>query len=1015
MTGRSGGSAAFVAPDAYFFDGHRFEPATGTLVLDGGRARTARLAGGELHLRPKTAAVLTALLERAGGLVTKAELIDEVWDGATGDESIAVCVAELRRLLGERADDPHYVATVHRRGYRFGAPVTTAPRREGRGGPGPVGREPELGELAAWRSAATAGDRVVGFVAGEAGAGKTTLVREFVARLLPERQVLGEGRCATPSSEASGPALPFQPFLDAISAICRGPGGASFREILWRTAPTWLLQLPELIEPAAVERLRRRAVDRSIGRMMREAAAAFDAMSAVAPVVIVIEDLHAGDDATVELVAHLADRASRARLLLIATYRGEEVPGGGELADVVGRLVALRRAEHLELGPLDASAVASLLARSERRRPPGPEVVAAVLDRSEGNAMFVSALVARLVETDGVDASGGSPMTTAQLATAEVPVAVERLIADRLDRLPAGDRRVLLAAAAVGVECSVTEAAAALAVLADGDGADDDGVDAAGVAGETDVGRALARTAANTGVIVETEPIVWPDGSVDACYRFAHRLAREVLDARLGAAARIAVHRAIAERLTARATPGSLAGTAAEHYELGRQPDRAAEQYARAAEAAHRALDTRRAREYAGRGIRLAAGAGAGVPAAVRLRLHLQLIAALLGEHGPSAEDLGDSLAEVEVLCGSADDPMLVARARHVLWSLAFMRGDLVAAGALFVDFEVAVADVDDAVLATQLADARALTLLAEGSPALALAAVSRPEAAGAGFPGGSDRPEAVVVDRSTAALASWLVGRADDARALALDGLRVARESGAPGIVCRSLWPVIAVHQLRGERARVRQYAAQLAAVAELDEHSRWRSVAALFDGWARPPGPGARSGARETAHPAEHLMAGGMGFGRPYHLAVAAETAALAGDHERADATIDEALSAVASTGDRWYHAELLRARAEILVASARGHPERGVVAEIDELLEEAVAVARAQGASAIEVRALTGLVRRGDRTTDGAVHAGERLAQLLDELGEGIARADRVAAVSALRASGAARHVGSPALRN
>src|SRR5882762_10216607 len=81
-----------------------------------------------IALRPKTFAVLRLLVERAGQLVTKEELLDAVWpDTSVSDVVPIVCVRELRQALGDQADAPHFIETVPRRGYRFIALLSTAP------------------------------------------------------------------------------------------------------------------------------------------------------------------------------------------------------------------------------------------------------------------------------------------------------------------------------------------------------------------------------------------------------------------------------------------------------------------------------------------------------------------------------------------------------------------------------------------------------------------------------------------------------------------------------------------------------------------------------------------------------------------------------------------------------------------------------------------------------------------------------------------------------------------------
>ena len=987
MAAQRSESAAFVTPDAYFFSGHRFEPSNGLLTR----------GGVEIRLRPKTAAVLAVLVSRAGEVVTKAELVDEVWDGTTGDESLAVCVAELRRALGEHPQDAGCIATAHRRGYRFVVAVTTTPEQAAADAEPPTGRERELAELSSWWSSAASGARTVGFVAGEAGAGKSALVEAFVAGLRgPVRIALGMGRCVDERGRE-----PYLPFLDAFAAICRGASGARFREILWDIAPTWLLMLPGLVEPSAAQDLRRRAADRSVGRLLREAADALDAMAAIAPVVIVIEDLHVGDSSTIELLGHLAQRPTRARLLVLATYRPDPAPGRRlPLGDAVGSLRALRRCEHLDLGPLDVRAVTMVLTSRLAPGVPSAELAGEVLARTEGNALFVSTLVDRLIGDGMLREDGGVLHTTEPIARLGIPDGVRRLTADRIARLDPSDRDLLMAAAASGIEFTVVEAAAGLAAFS---GNLDSDLEPDRVAVE------LTRLAELTGLIVEVEPATWPDGSISGCFRFAHALVRDVAHEQLAGARRVAVHRAIGARLATGA--GARAAAAAEHFELGRDPASAVEQYGRAAEAARRRLAPRTARDLARHAIDLADSAGGVVSPAARLGLQLSLLAALLAEHGPTSPEVAEAVDTAEALADGVDDGLLVARARHVAWSIAFMTGDIITATIRIAALEAAAGGLDDAALALQLADARALTLLAAGSPALALEAAQRhrPVPIAANSPARSHAlSEAAVLGRSSAALASWLVGRADDARFAAHDGLRLAREAGTPGALCRSLWPVVAVHQLRGERARVRQHAAELARVAEVEENSRWAAIAGTFDAWARLDGADPATAAFEVLHLVDRLVDDGMGFGRPYHLGLAAEAAAACGDAERALVTIESALAAVAATGDRWYLAELLRNRAEALLDLADEHPtgRTGFAREADALLDESVAVARSQGARAIELRALTTVVRRGRPAVDGPAVAAAMLRRLLNVLAEGVGPADRLAAESALRGTRAVR---------
>ena len=88
----------------------------------------------EIHLTPKAFAVLHCLVERHGQLVTKDVLLERVWPGTVvGDAVLKVCVREIRKALGDEVGAPRFVATVHRRGYRFIADVTDVDPRPPRG------------------------------------------------------------------------------------------------------------------------------------------------------------------------------------------------------------------------------------------------------------------------------------------------------------------------------------------------------------------------------------------------------------------------------------------------------------------------------------------------------------------------------------------------------------------------------------------------------------------------------------------------------------------------------------------------------------------------------------------------------------------------------------------------------------------------------------------------------------------------------------------------------------------
>ena len=153
-----------------------------------------------LPVRHKTLGVLHALVARAGQLLTKEALIAGVWPGTAVSETVLpVAIRELRRVLGDQARHPQFIATVHGRGYRFIAPVTVEELSPERSPPARmlpllqatahgrpacfVGREDALAQLHQWWAQARQGRRQVGIIVGEPGMGKTALVDTFVGQV----------------------------------------------------------------------------------------------------------------------------------------------------------------------------------------------------------------------------------------------------------------------------------------------------------------------------------------------------------------------------------------------------------------------------------------------------------------------------------------------------------------------------------------------------------------------------------------------------------------------------------------------------------------------------------------------------------------------------------------------------------------------------------------------------------------------------------------------------------------
>src|SRR6266540_562294 len=221
-----------------------------------------------------------------------------------------------------------------------------------------VGRVRELGQLGRALDAARAGSGTTALVAGEAGIGKTRLASELAAHARDAGFEVLLGR----SIDLVGTELPYQPFVEALRPL------GALRQVDGQAAGSQL-------------------------RVFEETLALLSERAAVAPLLLVLEDLHWADTSTLDLVVFLAHNLHDRRVLLLATYRADEPASAGRvrrLADGVRRSGA---ALVLELGPLQHGELTALLA-AHAGAPPPAALTDAIVARSEGNPFFAEELLA---------------------------------------------------------------------------------------------------------------------------------------------------------------------------------------------------------------------------------------------------------------------------------------------------------------------------------------------------------------------------------------------------------------------------------------------------------------------------------------------------------------------------------------------------------------------------------------------------------------------------------------------
>ena len=232
--------------------------------------------------------------------------------------------------------------------------------------------------------------------------GKTTLVDAFVAEVAAAQTAwIGRGQCI----DHSGAGEAYLPLLDALGRLGRGPAGARLVACVRQYAPTWLGPLAAVVgeEARAAVGPQRHGVTPQ--RMLRELAEALEACTAAHPLIVVLEDLHWSDAATVEALVLLARRREAARLLVLGTYRPVElILRQHPLKAAKQELQLHGHCADVALGYLPVAAVQAYLAQRGPAAAATAERAAWVHRRTEGHPLFMVHVVEELARSGGLTA-----------------------------------------------------------------------------------------------------------------------------------------------------------------------------------------------------------------------------------------------------------------------------------------------------------------------------------------------------------------------------------------------------------------------------------------------------------------------------------------------------------------------------------------------------------------------------------------------------------------------------------
>jgi len=907
----------------------------------GGEPYCLRLGSDPIKLRPMSLQVLRYLSERPGQFVGKGELLDRVWSGRViSDSGLRLCVGEIRTALGDDAKNPRYLETIVGKGYRF---------LEGAGGKAPhadntrpiVGRDADLRRLDDSYRSAVEGHTQFVLIAGEPGIGKTTLVNSFLDRTSRDHdaQVI-QGQCIVHygSQEA------FGPVLEAIAAFNRDNNDTGFIKDMERHAPAWLLQFPEMLDAMLFERVKSRTEGMAPERMKREFCQLVAVLAEKKPLIIVIEDLHWADVSTIDLLAALAEHGNLP-VMILGTYRpADAVLYSQSLRDTVRELKGRGLCQELLLELLTEADLASYLA-DRLHGEASPDLIEGLYRRTEGNPLFMVNLVEELIRKqalvchDGLWRGGNQ----AGVLETDIPESLRSLISRHLEALPQAQKELLEVASVGGLEFSAAAMTDALAKTVE------------------EIESACEKLSADGQFIEPGNLLTWPDGTLTGSYRFQHHLYLEVIYRQIAAARRARIHLKVGNRLEAgygERAP-AIAASLASHFDLGNDPDRAL-RYRRLS--AEQALG-RHAYSTAIDELRSVLEKQDQMPATAErnqqqldcLILLGSTLVAVQGYSSPEVEQtFGRALEICDTLPGSKTN-------FNALWNLAgfhMARGELARSRSLIEQAVGLAKETDNPDLDLLTGNALTQQFFFEGdfknaSEQAVKVFAHYDSARHSKLAQAYSQEDPAQVCAGIDVIASLLLGYSNQSLARERMVHELSAELNNPHSTAFGLVLCAIASQFRRDLSATQKYADELIELADRHE-LHWMPIAMVLKGWATAK----QAPDVENLEMIENALAiwrqAGVGCFIPFCLGLLAETQRELGQIQQAQASVAEALSLIAQTGEGWYESELYRLQGELLLQP--GADQR----DAEQSFLQSLEIARKQQASLFELYAAVSLSR-------------------------------------------------------
>ncbi len=534
-------------------------------------------------LTPKAFSLLCYLMDNAEKLVTKDEIFASVWPKVVvGDAALTVCIREIRKALGESSQNPHFIETVHKRGYRFSVKSSVSLKEvKPEYSPGLVGRKNPLHVLDQCFEKIITGNRKLIFVTGEAGIGKTTLIETFIHNIPHKHNTrIASGQCI----EQYGVGEAYLPVLDALGRLCRTQDHV-FLDLLAQSIPSWLPHLPGLCNAVNKDESRLFVASSSPEKMLREMAEALETISQVRPLILYLEDLQWADYATIDLLSFLARRKDSAQLMIIGSFRPADVIITQHPLRNLKQDLQLRGCcTHLPLEYLNQLEIAHHLAEVFPQHGFPEQFPQYLQQHTNGNPLFLVNILEDLKSSGFLAKQGHRWQLEGNLTELAnyVPDDIQAMITQQIEKLPAESQQLLEAASVasepggIAIQFNLAETASTLDI------------------NEVTIEAQFEELAAHCHFLRGLGVSEIPNGCVSSLYEFTHTLYQNVLYQRVSVTKKVHFHRRLGQKLEQSYGEHSLeiATKLAVHFELGRDFSKALRYISHSAKiASHRGAD----------------------------------------------------------------------------------------------------------------------------------------------------------------------------------------------------------------------------------------------------------------------------------------------------------------------------------------------------------------------------------------------------------------------------------------